>query len=283
MGSGIAEVCARSGVDVTVVEVDPERCEKSQRGDQQVARPGRARRPRVRGGPDLGAGAPGVHHVAGRRLGRRCGDRGDHRGRDAQARDVPPARRPAARRAVPGLEHVVGADHEARRRDVAAAQGDRAALLQPGAGAAAGRDRALDHDRRRDRRPGPRVRRGDARQAVHRLPGPCRLRRQRAADPLPAVGDPDVRVGLRLARGHRPRDGARLRAPDGAAAAERPDRARHAARGERVALRGVPRPGVGRPGAAEPHGRGGDAWAARAAAGSTTTRREQRSAREDRR
>jgi len=30
MGSGIAEVCARSGVDVTVVEVDEERCSKSQ-------------------------------------------------------------------------------------------------------------------------------------------------------------------------------------------------------------------------------------------------------------
>src|SRR5215208_3150536 len=29
MGSGIAEVCARSGVDVTVVEVDEARCEKS--------------------------------------------------------------------------------------------------------------------------------------------------------------------------------------------------------------------------------------------------------------
>jgi 3-hydroxybutyryl-CoA dehydrogenase len=29
MGSGIAEVCARSGVDVTVVEVDDARCEKS--------------------------------------------------------------------------------------------------------------------------------------------------------------------------------------------------------------------------------------------------------------
>src|SRR5919206_1685483 len=29
MGSGIAEVCARPGVDVTVVEVDPDRCEKS--------------------------------------------------------------------------------------------------------------------------------------------------------------------------------------------------------------------------------------------------------------
>ena len=29
MGSGIAEVCARAGVDVTVVEVDPERAEKS--------------------------------------------------------------------------------------------------------------------------------------------------------------------------------------------------------------------------------------------------------------
>jgi 3-hydroxybutyryl-CoA dehydrogenase len=30
MGSGIAEVCARSGVDVTVVEVDAAQCEKSQ-------------------------------------------------------------------------------------------------------------------------------------------------------------------------------------------------------------------------------------------------------------
>src|SRR3954471_7913420 len=29
MGSGIAEVCARSGVDVTVVEVDPDRAERS--------------------------------------------------------------------------------------------------------------------------------------------------------------------------------------------------------------------------------------------------------------
>src|SRR3954452_10384192 len=30
MGSGIAEACARSGVDVTVIEGDPDRCEKSQ-------------------------------------------------------------------------------------------------------------------------------------------------------------------------------------------------------------------------------------------------------------
>ena len=29
MGSGIAEVCARSGVDVTVVEADDERAERS--------------------------------------------------------------------------------------------------------------------------------------------------------------------------------------------------------------------------------------------------------------
>ena len=29
MGSGIAEVCARSGVDVTVVEVSEDRCEQS--------------------------------------------------------------------------------------------------------------------------------------------------------------------------------------------------------------------------------------------------------------
>src|SRR5918994_7993830 len=35
MGSGIAEVCARSGVDVTVVEVDPDRCEKSRAAIQK--------------------------------------------------------------------------------------------------------------------------------------------------------------------------------------------------------------------------------------------------------
>ena len=51
MGSGIAEVCARSGVDVTVVEVDAERCEKSQAAIDEVAGPRRARRPCVRGGP----------------------------------------------------------------------------------------------------------------------------------------------------------------------------------------------------------------------------------------
>ena len=35
MGSGIAEVCARSGVDVTVVEVDDARCEKSRAAIQR--------------------------------------------------------------------------------------------------------------------------------------------------------------------------------------------------------------------------------------------------------
>jgi 3-hydroxybutyryl-CoA dehydrogenase len=42
---------------------------------------------------------------------------------------------------------------------------------------------------------------------------------QRPACALHVLGDPHVRVGFRLQRGHRPRNGARLRAPDGAARA----------------------------------------------------------------
>ena len=209
MGSGIAEVCARSGVDVTVVEADDERAERSraaiERSLDRGVRSGklseedarrRARAPRV------------LDRVRGHR-GRRRGDRGRDRGRARQARRLPAPRRAAARRAVPRLQHVFGADHEARRRDEAPRSRARAALLQPGAGAAAGRARALDHDRARDGRRRARVRRGHARQAVHRLPGPRRLRRQRAADPVSAVRDPHVRVRLRLQGGHRSGHGAR--------------------------------------------------------------------------
>ena len=57
-----------------------------------------------------------------------------------------------ARRRVPGLQHLLGADHEARRRHVEAGARARPALLQPRAGAPARRGRALDHDRRRGAR-----------------------------------------------------------------------------------------------------------------------------------
>ena len=42
MGSGIAEVCAASGVDVTVVEADDERVGALAGRDRAVARPRRA-------------------------------------------------------------------------------------------------------------------------------------------------------------------------------------------------------------------------------------------------
>jgi hypothetical protein len=66
------------------------------------------------------------------------------------------------------------------------------------------------------------IRHRAAGQTDDRFGGPRRGRRERAARPLPLVGDPDVRVRLRLEGGHRPRDGARLRAPDGSAGARRP-------------------------------------------------------------
>ena len=54
MGSGIAEVCARSGVDVTVLEADDERAERSRAmierslARARALRQGRARRSRRR-------------------------------------------------------------------------------------------------------------------------------------------------------------------------------------------------------------------------------------------
>ena len=90
---------------------------------------------------------------ARRPRGRRRRDRGDRRERGRQARAVPAPGRRAARRRVPRLQHLVGADHEARRRHVEARARARPALLQPRAGAAARRGRALDHDRRRGARP----------------------------------------------------------------------------------------------------------------------------------
>ena len=63
MGSGIAEVCARSGVDVTVVEVDDSRVEQTRakidKSLDRAARSGKleAERPRRRRRP------PRLHHA----------------------------------------------------------------------------------------------------------------------------------------------------------------------------------------------------------------------------
>ena len=66
---------------------------------------------------------------------------------------------------------------------------------------------------------GAALRRGRLGKTRHPLAGPRRLHRQRAAGAVPAVGDADARVGLRLRPGHRRRHGEGLRPPDGPAAA----------------------------------------------------------------
>ena len=64
------------------------------------------------------------------------------------------------------------------------------------------------------------------RQAPDPHQGPVGLHREHAADPVPHGGDADVLRRLRVARGHRRRHGARLRAPDGPAEALRLHRPR---------------------------------------------------------
>ena len=94
------------------------------------------------------------------------------------------------------------------------------ALLQPGAGVDARRDRARRRDRRRARRRGPRVGRRD-RQDPDRRARRARLRLVAARRRPRARGDPHARRGRRQRRGHRRRDDARLPA-SGRPAAARP-------------------------------------------------------------
>lgn len=204
----------------------------------------RGRRPAGRDRPRRGHRAlrrPGAAHRAGagrrarplphlHRPGRRRRGRSGHRGRARVVRDqaagVPRARRDRAARHHPRHRHQrpVGDAHGRR----VAASGARAgpALLQPGPGDEAGRDRLLRPDRpagrRGGHRTGPRARQGAR-------PGrrPARLRRRRPALRLPQPGRGHVRGAVRLPRGHRRGHAARLRAAHGPARAARPDRRGH--------------------------------------------------------
>ncbi len=94
-------------------------------------------------------------------------------------------------------------------------QGVRRPLLQPGAHDEPGRDRAPPHRQRRDHRRGARLRRG-VRQEPGRGQGPGRLHRQRPALPLPQQRRAHARERHGQPRRHRHRHEGRLQLPDGA-------------------------------------------------------------------
>ena len=124
-----------------------------------------------------------------RRGGRRRGPRG-------QAGRLRGARRRLQARRDPRHHHLVAAGGRVRRGDAAPRRRHRDALLQPGVGDEAGRDRQPDHHlagRDVDRAGGHR----EDRQAPGALRRPRRLHRQRAALPVPQRRDGDARGELR--------------------------------------------------------------------------------------
>ena len=149
MGSGIVEVCARGGLDVTFVEGSDELVDA---GWDRIGRSsGSSRRPRE-ARSRAGRGRPGSHRrdLRARRPGRgRSRDRGRDRRPHGQGGDLRSIGRAHPPGGGPRLEHVVDPDLLARRgeRQARARRGD--ALLQPGAGDALDRAHALGGDRAR--------------------------------------------------------------------------------------------------------------------------------------
>ena len=237
MGAGIAQVVAASGREVALHDSQPGAVE---RGLEIMRRS--LGKLHEKGGPEpdevLGrvTGGRGAHR--GRSV-----DRGHRRARRRQARALSRRRRGVARARRPRLEHVVDPDHRAGRGDVPARAGDRDALLQSRAGARARRGDPRRADLRRDgggdRRAGPRPREDAGR--GERLPG---LRLEPDPDAVRQRGGIRADGGRGRGRGDRHRREARLRAPDGAAGARRPDRARHVCRDHGGAPRRARRPEV---------------------------------------
>ena len=230
MGSGIAEVCARAGLDVVVREVDAGAAEAG------LARLTTSLDRGVRSGKlteddrDAALGRVRVHHRPRRARRPPARRRGGGRGRGGEGRGVPRARqgrRPTRRRScasntssIPIMklgiatqrpEQVIGIHFFNPVPVLRLVELVTSLLTSPETIAA----------RRRASPPSVLAQAGDPQ------PGPRRLRRQRAADPVPPVGDPDDGVGLRHRRGHRHRHGRGLQPPDGPAAPGRPHRARH--------------------------------------------------------
>ena len=149
MATGIVEVFARAGYDVTYVgrapaKVDGVRATIERSLDKAIQR-GKLEESREAGG----ARPPDRHHQARRPRGRRPRGRGDRRGPRGQDHAVREPRRDLQARRDPGHDHQQPADHLVRHRDQASAGRHRHALLQPRSDHEAGRGGLHRHHRRR--------------------------------------------------------------------------------------------------------------------------------------
>ena len=226
MGSGIAEVCAKSGYDTVVREVTDELAKKGLSRIEgslgKAVEQGQARRRRPRRGA-----------AADRRRPTRLEDLADCdliieaivENLDVKKETF--GRLDAALQARDDLllEHLLADDHGDVRRDEAAGPLRRAPLLQPGAGHEARRGRAHDRDLRRDRS----TRSSSFAKSLGKEP----IRTHdnsgfivnRLLVPVPARRGARARGGRRVPGGHRQGHGARLRASHGTVQAARLRRA----------------------------------------------------------
>ena len=142
MATGIIEVFAKAGYDVTYVARGDAKVDAVRAALARNTARGRGEGPADRRGR-RGAARPGDRrdHARGARR-RRPGRRGDRRGPGGQAGPLPRPRPDLQAGRHPRHDHLVAADHRLRQGHRAAAGRHRDALLQPGAGHEAGRGRA---------------------------------------------------------------------------------------------------------------------------------------------
>ncbi len=143
MGHGITQICAQTGWEVVVREVDQGRSTRasarsrssSAGGREGQGRAGRRRR-RARADPGT------LDYARPRRL--RPRDRGDHRGPRREARDVAGGGRDRQGRGLLRHQHLLAAGRRPGRGDRRGRALPRAALLQPRPGDAAARGRPAE-------------------------------------------------------------------------------------------------------------------------------------------
>lgn len=183
MGAGIAEVSARAGCDVTLVEASRPAADAGLARVQQSLQRAQARGKLNEAGAVLGRirVTLDLDELADRELVIEAvvedeGVKTDPFGRLDKIRHLAGG--------CPRLEYVVNPRDEARRRRLTSAAGDRDPPLQPGSGAPARLAGAQPAHRARDHHGRSGVRRRRTGQDGHRLPGPCRFRSERPAHPF---------------------------------------------------------------------------------------------------